>query len=197
MANKDLQEQRMRGYFIQSTKDILKGEGIKNISVRNISERAGYSFATLYNYFKDVKELIFLCVQDFQDECQEHVQMRTSKVESGLSKIKAITNAYIEYFIQYPGIFELFFIERLSDIGNNQESSELIISFLDRLCDSEWNLLIDNQSLSKEQCDTIKANLNYITVGLMLFYLNRRHPQSYTEFMQNTDKSINEVLRIN
>ena len=53
MEKKEIQEQRMRGYFIQATKEIIKGEGIKSVSVRNIADRAGYSYATLYNYFKD------------------------------------------------------------------------------------------------------------------------------------------------
>ena len=65
MKNKELQEKRMKGYFIQATKDILKGEGLKGISVRNIADQAGYSYATLYNYFKDINDLVFVCVNDF------------------------------------------------------------------------------------------------------------------------------------
>jgi AcrR family transcriptional regulator len=75
MKNKEIQEQRMRGYFIQATKNILKGEGLKSISVRNIADQAGYSYATLYNYFKDVNELIFLCVNDFQEECLKRLSL--------------------------------------------------------------------------------------------------------------------------
>ncbi|MBN2263533.1 MAG: TetR/AcrR family transcriptional regulator, partial [Prolixibacteraceae bacterium] len=66
MKNKQIQEERMKGYFVQAAKDILKSEGIKAISVRNIADRAGYSYTTLYNYFKDVNDLVFECVNDFQ-----------------------------------------------------------------------------------------------------------------------------------
>ena len=58
MEKKQIQEQRIKSYFIQATKEILKGEGLKCISVRNIADKAGYSYATLYNYFKDVQDLI-------------------------------------------------------------------------------------------------------------------------------------------
>ncbi len=196
MSNKDLQEQRMKGYFIQATKDILKGEGIRNISVRNISERAGYSFATLYNYFKDVKELIFLCVKDFQDECQVHINNRTISNEHGIAKIKSISNAYIEYFIQYPGIFELFYIERLSEIGSSIETSEQIISFLDRLCNEEFYLLIKNNEINLESSLIMKSNLNNSIVGLLILYLNRRYPQTYQEFISNSNKLIDNILSI-
>jgi len=105
MGNKEIQEQRMKNYFIQATKEILKGEGLKCISVRNVADRAGYSYATLYNYFKDIKDLIFECVVDFQQECEEFVKAESKKSSAGKEKIKAVTTAYIKYFIQYPGIF--------------------------------------------------------------------------------------------
>jgi DNA-binding transcriptional regulator YbjK len=63
---KQIQEQRMKSYFIQAAKDMLKGEGLKSLSVRSVADRAGYSFATLYNYFKDLNELIFVCVKIFR-----------------------------------------------------------------------------------------------------------------------------------
>ena len=44
--NKEIQEQRVRQYFIDATREILKGEGLKAVNVRAVSERAGYSFAT-------------------------------------------------------------------------------------------------------------------------------------------------------
>ena len=62
MDKKSILEQRMKGYFIQAAMEILRGEGIKDLSVRNVAEKAGYSYATLYNYFKDLNELLSLCI---------------------------------------------------------------------------------------------------------------------------------------
>lgn len=90
MDNKIIQEERMKGYFIQATKKILKGEGLKAVNVRNIAREAGYSSATLYNYFKDIKDLIFECVKDFQSECEEIVKFETQNSERGLYRIKRL-----------------------------------------------------------------------------------------------------------
>ena len=59
MEKKEIQEQRMRQYFIDAAKEIIKGEGLKCISTRNVSDRAGYSYATMYNYFKNINDLIY------------------------------------------------------------------------------------------------------------------------------------------
>ncbi|NQT25728.1 TetR/AcrR family transcriptional regulator [candidate division KSB1 bacterium] len=195
MDNKAIQEQRMREYFIQATREILKGEGLRGISVRNIASKAGYSYATLYNYFKDVKELIFECVQDFQDECEEMVQSEIQNTPQGLERIKAITMAYMKYFIQYQGIFELFFLEGVVDMSGKKPTIELIVTFLDRLCESDWEYCISQNQLTKEQAEIHKAELRYVAPGLLLFYLNRKHPESYNEFKALSERQLNFILK--
>ncbi|PKL86475.1 MAG: hypothetical protein CVV22_03105 [Ignavibacteriae bacterium HGW-Ignavibacteriae-1] len=194
MDKKEIQEQRMRMYFINATKELLKGEGLKSISVRNIAERAGYSFGTLYNYFDDVKELIFICVEDFQDECREFIEERTKTQSQGKDKLRSIVKYYMYYFVQYPGIFELFFLERANDVGNKKPTFEMIYSFLDKLCRDEWKYLVEQGSLSKQQA-RLKAEITKnMVVGMLIFYLNRHNPQSFDEFSQRTEALLDEIL---
>jgi AcrR family transcriptional regulator len=194
MEKKKIQEQRMKGYFIQATKEILKGEGLKCLSVRNIADKAGYSYATMYNYFKDVKELIFECVKDFQDECEEIVRNETKKSPRGKNKIKAIIKSYMKFFVQYPGIFELFFLEKISDIGSKQPTIELIRTFLDRLCSDEWNYCISQEAVTTEEAELVKIEINYVVTGMLLFYNNRIYPNSYKKFRDLTDIQINRIF---
>lgn len=196
MGNKEIQEQRMKGYFVEASKEILKGEGLKSISVRNIAERAGYSYATLYNYFKDVKDLVFECVMDFQEECEEFVKKETKKETSGPGKIKAIAKAYIKYFIQYPGIFELFFLERTTDLGHKHTTLKLIHSFLDRLSEEEWKYCVEKKIVKAADARVMKDALNYSVVGMILFYNNRRQPATYKEFSETVETQLNYILKV-
>lgn len=195
MKNKAIQEQRIRGYFIDATKEILKSEGLKSVSVRNIAERAGYSFATLYNYFKDVKDLVFLCVQDFQEECSAYVAERSSKAPRGEKRLKAILLAYLEYFVQYSGIFELFFVEKLSDLNRQPDTAPLITGFLDSLCEEEWKYLIALKSLTPAAASHKKAALLYGTTGLLLLYINRQMPVGYPAFLKAANAFIDNQLK--
>ena len=194
MQKKDIQEQRIRGYFIEAAKEMLKGEGLKSISVRNIAERAGYSYTTLYNYFKDLNELIFLCVKDFQNECEQSIKDEIEKKPRGIEKIMAISKAYIKYFIQYPGIFELFFIEKISNIGSKQPTTELISTFLDRLCQEEWEYCINENITTKEEADILTKQLSFTITGMLLLYLNRLQPSSYKDFIELTEVQLNKIL---
>jgi AcrR family transcriptional regulator len=194
MKNKEIQEKRMKEYFIQATKDILKGEGLAALSVRNIADQAGYSYATLYNYFKDVNDLVFLCVNDFQEECKLFVENQTKKSPNGLPKLKATIKAYINYFVEYPGIFDLFYLAKVGDFGNKQTTINLISNSLDSVCEAEWNYCIQHNLLPIEKVDSIKSSLKYTVVGLLLLYLNRRKPESYSDFINLTNTQVDSLF---
>ncbi len=192
--NQRIQEERIKTYFIEATKKILKGEGLRAINVRNIAKEAGYSYATLYNYFKDVKELVFECAKDFERECTELVQTETKNSKRGKLKIKSISKSYVKYFVQYPGIFELFFLERITDLGHKNPTINLVYSLLDNLCEDEWNYCIEQDIYSKKEVEIKKELLRNSLVGLLLFYLNRHTPQNYNEFFELTNRQIESII---
>lgn len=194
MANKEIQEERIRGYFIQATKELLRSEGLKVVSVRNIADRAGYSYATLYNYFRDVKELVFICVKDFQEECGEIIAKETLNTDEGIPKIKAVMRSYVKYFIQYPGIFELFFLEKMNDLGARQRTNEMIFTFPERLCESDWQYCLANSIFNEKQIKDKQDDIKYAVTSLLLFYLNRRIPDSYSEFERIVEEKLDIIL---
>jgi AcrR family transcriptional regulator len=194
MDKKQIQSERMRGYFIQAAKELLKGEGLKTVNTRSVADRAGYSYTTMYNYFKDLNDLIFECVKDFQAECELFVRNKTKKVPSGKEKIKAITTAYVHYFTEYPGIFELCFIERMRDIGHKKGTAELIHTFLDRLCEEQWSYCISEKLIDAEKAENMKAQLRYSVTGMLLFYENRLQPDNYKDFTALVSSQLDFIL---
>lgn len=194
MKNKEIQEQRMRGYFIQAAKDMLRAEGLKSISVRAIADRAGYSYATMYNYFKDINDLIFVCVEDFFEECNSFVAKNSVKNAKGLEKLRGTITGYATFFVEYPGIFDLFFMEKVGDFGQKQSTVSLIASSFDRVCEADWNYCISRKLIDVEQSEQLKAQLKYSIFGLLLMYLNRRIPASYAEFVRQLNDQIDLLL---
>lgn len=196
MKNKEIQETRMKGYFIQATKDILRGEGHKGISVRNIADQAGYSYATLYNYFKDINDLVFLCVTDFQEECRQFVNDQTKNISEGTGKLKATILAYLKYFVEYPGIFDLFYLVKGGDFGNKHTIIEIINNSLDDICKNEWNYCIEHKIFFAENVDRLKAQLKYAVIGLLVLYMNRLSPKTYPEFIKEANEMIDNQLKL-
>lgn len=194
MKNKELQEQRMKGYFLQATKELLKAEGLKSVSVRTIADRAGYSYTTMYSYFKDVNDLVFLCVHDFYEECRQHVKEYCKNTGRGMSSLKAAIKGYADFFIQYPGIFDLFFIEQLGNSKDKKTIVDIINFSLDNICEDDWNYCASTGLVKAEQVAQMKSQVRYAVLGLLLLYLNRRMPASYTEFVSQFNSQLDAIV---
>ena len=194
MKNKEIQEKRMKEYFIQATKEILRGEGLKCVNVRNIADKAGYSYATLYNYFRDVNDLVFYCVEDFQEECKAYANGKSLNYSPGIERIKALIVGYMEYFIQYPGVFDLFYLERVGDFGGKESTISVIESSLDSICNDDWNYCLKTKIVDKKDIVLIKQLLRNQVIGLLLLYLNRRIPVAYTDFIESSQKQIDSIV---
>lgn len=58
MSNSELKKKRMLIIFIEAAQEIMTKDGIEAITLRKVSDLAGYNGATLYNYFDDLDQLI-------------------------------------------------------------------------------------------------------------------------------------------
>ncbi|MDD2527190.1 MAG: TetR/AcrR family transcriptional regulator [Lentimicrobiaceae bacterium] len=188
--NKEIQEQRVRQYFIDATREILKGEGLKAVNVRAVSERAGYSFATLYNYFKDLNEVIFICVQDFMMECEVMIERESTGLKPGFARIKKRMELFIRYFTQYPDIFELFYTERMNDTSSRQPTSSMIYLFTDKIIEEDVDKLLKDQTISQSRAKNLRLSLKNSVIGLLLFYNNRMQPNNYQKFLEIATQQI-------
>lgn len=184
---KEIHESRIQGYFVTAAMEILRSEGVKALSVRNVAERAGYSYATLYNYFKDLPSLLRVCVAGFLDECALFVAERLQSLPPSQRTAKQVARTYALFFVQYPGIFELLFLERLGDIGNPSATTQAISVQLELLITANSNQPAQPSPQQLQQ-------LYYSLTGLLSSYLNRRYPENFSEFNQALDQTVNMAL---
>lgn len=190
MSASELQQQRTKTYFINAAKEILRGEGLKVASARNIAEKAGYSYATLYNYFDDLTSLIFECVRDFQIEIDELIIPAVEAADSAENKLRAGLTAWINYFVQYPGIFELFFLERIGEAGHRSDISDTIYNSIVPACRPGLDKWVSEGKISKEEADQNLNTIRFQLTGLMLYYSNRKNPSDYAGLLQVLNRQI-------
>jgi AcrR family transcriptional regulator len=188
---KAIQEERMKGYFLTAAKELIRGEGLKVVSTRNVAERAGYSYATLYNYFKDIRDLIFSCVEDFMAECREFVTKEVPSTVSGDRALIAISNSYTKFFVQYPGIFDLFYQEKANQISTAKSNVGAIDAFFDSLVDHEWKAIKNQKESIDKSIAKVQEFHKLALHGLLMFYLNNRTNDDYEELMNQ----VGEITR--
>ena len=195
MSNKEIQTQRMKRYFIHAAKEVLAEDGVKKLSVRKVGDRAGYSYATLYNYFRDINELLTYCLADMlEDAYRELIEEKQEDLDPRDQLIR-YGERYFSYFSENPVLFQLLFVE---DLGTEPEE------VTDKMSDlpSVGHLLMDSISACAEagyimnnEVEVLVELLVASIHGKLLFFLKRRSDESRDEILAKIRKEIEYLIR--
>jgi AcrR family transcriptional regulator len=192
MNSSKVQEERVRRYFIDSAKEIIRAEGINALNVRNVAQKAGYSYATIYNYFKDIKGLMAHCIEEFLEECSVSILQQAGHLDAGCERIRTMMKAYANYFVQYPGTYELFYLEKLPAMPNSK-TIDMINSFFDKVMMEDWKECAEARNMldAEIKWEIMKSMIG----GMMLSYFSKYHPKDYKDFISQIDARVDFLIK--
>jgi AcrR family transcriptional regulator len=96
-------------YFIDAAGKIINEEGMRAVTIRRVSELAGYTSATLYNYFDDLNHLIFLAAMTYLNDYSKEVPQRIKGLADPREIYFAVADCFCKYAYERPDIYEILF----------------------------------------------------------------------------------------
>ncbi|MFZ4452628.1 TetR/AcrR family transcriptional regulator [Salibacterium aidingense] len=193
-TRKEIQRSRMWHYFIDATAALIEEEGMEQVTIRKVAERAGFTSSTAYNYFGELSHLIFFASIRFT---QGYVQELPSYMKKGNNTVETWLHAwrcFAKHSFQNPHTFAAVFINNLGAVPSEllqeyyeQFSSELvgvpeeIVPFImEHNLEKRSNLYlqgaVEEGLLSSENVNMIADVTLMIWRGMMTTLLNnRRH----------------------
>jgi AcrR family transcriptional regulator len=213
LRNKELKVSRMMGYFLDATVEIIEQEGIENVTIRQIAERAGYNSATIYNYFQEVSHLIFFAAMKFLKKYTDALPGCIAAAENPVEKFLLVWDCFCRFSFAEPKIYHAIFT---ADLGSQPHS--LLKNYygtfpadLDNLPDELKHMLLE-PDLSKrgrialeecikegfieqEKAEELNEMLILIWQGMLTMILNNRRSYTPQEAAEKTMKYIREIVR--
>lgn len=107
MDRKEIKKERTRRYFLDAAKDIIKAEGVANLTTKKIGEKAAYSYASIYNYFENFNELVCLCLEEIAAETTARVGSRLGG-KSAKERVLDLARLMIEVNAGEPNLYSVF-----------------------------------------------------------------------------------------
>ncbi|ASK60745.1 TetR family transcriptional regulator [Virgibacillus phasianinus] len=112
-GRKEIQRERMWRYFLNAATEVIETEGIENVTIRKIADKAGYTSSTAYNYFKDLSHLKFFAAmrftKDYIEELPHYIEKGTNTVEKWLYSWEC----FCKHSFTQPQIYAGIFINNL------------------------------------------------------------------------------------
>ena len=187
-----LQKDRNKQYFIDAAKNAVISDDVSNVTVRKIAEIAGFSYATIYNYFRDFDHLLWhvvgSCIDDVVDSLESHLGNKPYTFK----KIKEIYREYVGYFLLKPNVFRLIFFHQIGDPPDEFRSSsgepQLAPLLLANLDDAEC------RSIGKDEVPVLARIMTSSIHGMLSLFLSNKTDQSPNELTENVDKMLGYLL---
>ena len=110
-----LKQKRMLQYFIEAAQHIIEADGFDNVTIRKISQEAGYNSATIYNYYEDLEHLL-------QFACMEYLVKYQKKLLESIAGLKSPKEIYFATWTlfasqcyDHPKVFYQLFFSKHKD----------------------------------------------------------------------------------
>ncbi|MFT8318139.1 MAG: TetR/AcrR family transcriptional regulator [Sporolactobacillus sp.] len=145
MDNKQLKATRMWHYFVDATVAIIEEEGMEAVTIRKVADRAGYTSATIYNYFDELSHLIFFASMRFLKDYTKELSYYMDHGKNSLEKYLKTWECFCKHSFHKPQIYKALFI---SDLGSHPE--ELLKTYYN-MNNNDWvNLSKEVKTLCME-----------------------------------------------
>ncbi|GAA0739889.1 TetR/AcrR family transcriptional regulator [Clostridium oceanicum] len=129
MDKKTIQKKRMMKYFISATQKIIEKESFDLVTIRKVSDLAGFNSATLYNYFKNLDELVYFSSIKYLEDYVHELPSFIKDCENTYEVFINIWRCFCIHSFEKPEIyFHLFF-------ATDNDSNELIKQYFSLFSD--------------------------------------------------------------
>lgn len=118
---REIKRYRNMSYFIDAAVRIMDEEGIEFVTIRKVSDLAGYNSATLYNYFESLDELILFASIKHLKEYTLTLKEYIKSAKNNLEIYYKIWECFCRYSFLNPTIYNNIFF------GNHSNSISQII----------------------------------------------------------------------
>ena len=106
-----LRQRRIMNYFVEAADEIIRREGLSAVTIRKVADKAGYTSATLYNYFDNLNHLIFIASMTRLVDYYAELNRRVKKCKNPMEVYLTVSECFCEYSFHDPELYSLLFFD--------------------------------------------------------------------------------------
>ena len=190
----NIKSERIKRYFAEIAKKIILEEGIEQVSIRKIAKLAGYSYATIYNHFNAMDELLWYTRSIMIEDLGAHILLLNNEKIHTVQGLKNLFRSYMDYFITNPNIFRFFYFHCLDITQKKVKSLAEAPEFNERI-DSTFKFLIESGKFSAEEVGIIIKNLIFSIQGTLTLLTSGNDVMTIETAYKNLDELIDYLIK--
>ena len=153
--------------FIDAAEAIILRDGVLSVTVRKIANATGYSYATIYHYFKDLDSLLIAVKERMVEDVMIHMTSAETPSFRDVADIQRMNRMYAQFYLDNPHIYEFFYTYRFS----HETNPNYDLRFQDGWA-LAYESFVKNGVLRKKDVATVAKTIIYTIHGLLALYFS-------------------------
>lgn len=190
----EIKRERIKSFFLDATKKVILEEGVENVTIRKVADIAGYSYATIYNYFSDLNELLWETKLLMIKDLIEIVNSRINVKKFDSNGIKKVFKTYISYYFENPNVFRFFYLHQLvkpEELTNSIESQP----DFDQMWKITFKEFLDKGIFSLTDLEVISKIFIYSMHGMLTLNFSYNMDLSHDAIFKDLDLIVDFLLK--
>lgn len=193
-SNREKKSDRLKRYFAETAKELIIKSGIESVSVRKVASEAGYAYATIYNHFLNLDELLWLTRAIFIEDIFEYMTKNETKKE--IDSVDSLVNMFLlysNYFITNPEVYRFLYFKNLDPkykTTNNLSESD---SFKSNFAKS-FSFLLTEKGYSMEKLMLKAKSIIYILNGILTLAISENDELELNDIEKEIKTHITDIL---
>lgn len=183
----------VKKHFAETAKNMILDEGISSVSVRNVAKEAGYAYATIYNHFENLDELLWYTRDIMMKDIADYISRNNHGEIENIDMIIELFKTYIDYFIKNPNIYQFFYFYKLKKSDKKITSINETDEFKNQFTKTFEFLINKNNKTVEEIMRSVRVILFSIH-GLLTLYLSDNEELTITELYDELGHAIRLLL---
>lgn len=190
-VKQDIKRNRIKKYFLEAAKNIVMQEGAENISVRKVADIAGYSYATIYNYFTDLNELLWEVKGSMVWEIVDFMKKEIPEPTYDRKGISSLFRTYVIFYLKNPNVFRFFYFHPVYKPDKLISESEPEPDFNQIWSRTLSGFVLDG-TLKQEEIEMISKIFIYSIHGMLTLHFNGYLTEE--QLFEDMDRIVDRLL---
>lgn len=186
--------ERVKKYFAETARNMILQDGVECVSVRKVAAEAGYSFATIYNHFKSLDELLWYTRDLMILDIFEYIQTENQEKVKNTEDVKKLFRSFMGYFVKNPHIYRFFYFHHLKKEDKPQQPLESGPQFEEQYAET-FEFLLKSGKYTVGEVNLIIKTLIYALYGLLTFHFSDYEELTVEAAYQEFDSVIEHLLK--
>ncbi len=165
---KNVKKEFVKSKFVDAAKSIILQDGVLNVTVRRIAEITGYSYATIYHYFRDLNELLLETKLSMIRDMTASYSIQAALPEDPLEQKKQQAKHMAGFFIDNPNIFGFFYQYKMDE----SNATAMRSLELEKAYYNDFAPFVESGAICAADIPAISRAITYTVFGSITIYLS-------------------------